>query len=234
MIDQVNLTFLNIHSKTGKIMTLSTQLNQTKDAASKNIPADIYQIMTNATEELIKSGIAEQAPKTGDSLANFELYNQLGEKRSLSELTQSGPVVVTFYRGGWCPYCNLELRAYQAVLNDIQAAGATLVAISPELPDESLSTKEKNELEFEVLTDTNSNYAKELGLIFNLPEELRSIYLNFGIDVQKHNGENQFDLPLAATFVIDTNGIIVSAFVDADYTKRKEPAEVVKELKSLT
>lgn len=215
-------------------MTLSTQLNQTKDAASKNIPADIYQTMTNATEELIKSGIAEKAPKAGDSLANFELYNQLGEKRSLNQLTKNGPVVVTFYRGGWCPYCNLELRAYQAVLNDIKAAGATLVAISPELPDESLSTKEKNELEFEVLTDTNSSYAKELGLIFNLPEELRSIYLNFGIDVQKHNGENQFDLPLAATFVIDTNGIIVSAFVDADYTKRKEPAEVVKELKSLT
>ena len=140
---------------------------------------------------------------------------------------------MTFYRGGWCPYCNLELRAYQAVLPEIKAAGATLVAITPELDDASLSTSEKNELEFEVLTDANSDYARELGLVFTLPERLRPIYESFGINVEEHNGEGQFDLPLAATFVVDVDGSIARAFVDADYTLRAEPSDVVEVLRSL-
>jgi peroxiredoxin len=125
------------------------------------------------------------------------------------------------------------LRAYQAVLPEIKTAGATLVAITPELPDASLLTSEKNELEFEVLTDANSDYAREIGLVFTLPERLRPIYESFGVNVEKHNGEGQFDLPLAATFVVDVDGTIAAAFVDADYTLRAEPADVVKVLQSL-
>ena len=108
-----------------------------------------------------------------------------------------------------------------------------MVAITPELPDSSLSTTEKNALKFEVLTDVNSQYAASLGIVFSLPEELRSIYLSFGIEVEKHNGAGQFDLPLAATFVIAQDGTIASAFVEADYTARKDPTEVVAELKKL-
>ena len=173
------------------------------------------------------------APKTGDRLEDFTLPNHLGETRSLAALRERGPVVVTFYRGGWCPYCNLELRAYQAVLPEIKAAGATLVAITPELPDASLSTSEKNELEFEVLTDANADYARKLGLVFKLPERLRPIYQGLGINIEEHNGEGQFDLPLAATFVVDIDGFIASAFVDADYTSRAEPSDVVEVLQSL-
>jgi len=140
---------------------------------------------------------------------------------------------MTFYRGGWCPYCNLELKAYQDQLTNIKAENATLVAITPELPDVSLSTAEKNALEFEVLSDVNSDYARSLGLVFSLADELRPIYLSFGIEIEKHNGEGQFDLPLAATFVIAQDGTVASAFVDADYTTRQEPAEVVAALKTL-
>ena len=140
---------------------------------------------------------------------------------------------MTFYRGGWCPYCNLELRAYQAVLPEIKAVGAVLVAITPELPDASLSTSEKNELEFEVLTDANSDYSREIGLVFTLPARLRPIYETFGINVEAHNGDGQFDLPLAATFIVDVDGSIASAFVNADYTVRAEPSDVVEVLRSL-
>ena len=156
-----------------------------------------------------------------------------GAAVSLHDLLQSGPAVVTFYRGGWCPYCNLELRAFQQVLPEIEAAGATLVAITPELPDESLSTKERDGLKFEVLRDKNSAYGRELGVVFTLTKELVGIYQSFGIEVEKHNGEGQFDLPLPATFIVNADGTITCAFVAVDYTLRVEPSDVVEELKKL-
>ena len=119
------------------------------------------------------------------------------------------------------------------MLDEITSFGATLVAVTPELPDASLTTIEKNELGFEVLSDVNADYARSLNLVFTLPESLRPIYEGFGIHLEHHNGEGQFDLPLAATFVIKQDGTIASAFVDADYTVRQEPAQVVQELASL-
>ncbi|MEB3229941.1 MAG: peroxiredoxin-like family protein [Leptolyngbyaceae bacterium] len=130
-------------------------------------------------------------------------------------------------------YCNLELRAYQQVLPEIKALGATLVAITPETPDHSLTTTEKNELGFEVLSDVGNHVARQLGLVFTLPERLRPIYTSFGIDVAAHNGDQNFELPLAATYVINTDGTVVHAFVEADYTKRDDPEAVVKVLKQL-
>ena len=184
-------------------------------------------------KKLNESGLIEATPKAGDKLKDFTLPNHRGEEINLASLRKKGPVVVTFYRGGWCPYCNLELRAYQAVLHDIKAAGATLVAITPELPDESLTTSERHALEFEVLTDKNADYAREIGIVFTVDEKVRPIYESFGIDIEKHNGEGQFDMPFAATFVVDVDGTITFAFVDSDYTLRAEPVEIVKKLESL-
>lgn len=214
-------------------MSLQNQISEYKAGFVQNVPEQIQLIMAKATDELSLSGIVDKAPKASEKLANFTLINQNGEKRHLPDLLTQGPLVVTFYRGGWCPYCNLELKAYQDLLGDIQAAGGTLVAITPELPDNSLSTSEKNNLNFEILTDTNSDYAREIGLVFTLPESLRPIYEKFGIHIEKHNGAGQFDLPLAATFVVAADGTVENAFVDADYTKRQEPAEVVNILKSI-
>ncbi len=214
-------------------MSLSNQLAETVQQSINKIPADALQTMLGATQALASSGIVDAAPKQGDQLVAFNLPNQNGKLQSLSALLAEGPLAVTFYRGGWCPYCNLELRAYQSILSDIKAAGANLVAITPELPDSSMTTTEKNELDFQVLSDQGSDYARELGLVFTLPEEIQSLYANFGLDVQKHNGDKQFDLPLAATFVVAQGGSIAGAFVDADYTKRMEPAEVLSILKSL-
>lgn len=215
-------------------MSLKDQLSQQKAAVIEQLSDDVVDVVMRTTQELHDSGIADRAPKVGEGFMSFELPNQAGKLRSLDELLQHGPVVVTFYRGGWCPYCNLELRAYQEVLPQITAAGATLVAITPELPDESLSTSEKNELQFQVLTDKDAEYSRELGLVFTLPEELRPIYQGFGIDIEKHNGEGQFDLPLAATFVIGVDGKVAFSFATADYTQRAEPSNVVAALESLT
>ena len=214
-------------------MSLQDNIVDYKAGFSQKAPANVQELMKLATKNLADSGIVDKAPKVTEKLPTFSLPNQNGDLVNLSDLLTKGPVVVTFYRGGWCPYCNMELSAYQEELANITAENATLVAITPELPDSSLSTTEKNALKFEVLTDVNSQYAASLGIVFSLPEELRSIYLSFGIEVEKHNGAGQFDLPLAATFVIAQDGTIASAFVEADYTARKDPTEVVAELKKL-
>ena len=214
-------------------MSLQEQLTTLKEANLAKFPEEIKNVIFDDLKQLSESGLIESAPNTNDILKDFNLPNHRGEVSSLAELRKRGPVVVTFYRGGWCPYCNLELRAYQEILPQIQAAGATLVAITPELPDESLTTSERHALEFEVLTDKNSDYAREIGVVFTVSERLRPIYQSFGIDLEKHNGAGQFDVPLAATYVVDAAGTIVYAVVDADYTIRAEPSEVVKVLQSL-
>jgi peroxiredoxin len=214
-------------------MSLQDNIAEYKAAFVQKAPQNVQELMKQVTQELADSGIVDKAPKVSEKILPFSLSNQHGDTVTLEALLEKGPVVLTFYRGGWCPYCNLELKAFQDQLANIKGENGTLVAITPELPDSSLSTAEKNALDFEVLSDVNSDYARSLGLVFSLAEELRPIYLSFGIEVEKHNGEGQFDLPLAATFVIAKDGTVASAFVTADYTARQEPAEVVAVLKTL-
>ncbi len=120
----------------------------------------------------------------------------------------------------------------QLALPEIEALGAHLVAVAPELPDKSLSTAERNALAFEVLSDVGNKVVRDFGLVFSLAEELRPIYASFGIDIPAYNGDDTFELPMPATYVIDTDGIIVHAFVDTDYTRRLEPAKIVEILKT--
>lgn len=222
-----------MNSSNDQSMFLSKQLAEQQNTIRESVAADEYQMLLDGTQVLSKTDILAKAPQKGDKLLDFSLSNQKGEPLKSFELLAKGSLVITFYRGGWCPYCNLELRAYQQVLEEIKAVGAMLVAITPELPDASMSTTGKNELEFEVLSDVNSEYANALGIFFILPAELRDLYKSFGTDLEEYNGKGQFGLPLAATFIVKQNGIITSAFVDVDYTKRKEPNEVIQELINL-
>lgn len=183
--------------------------------------------MAQATKELEDSGVA-QGLKEGDKVPDFKLPDATGKTVSITEELSKGPVILTFYRGGWCPYCNLELKAYQRELDSIKDAGATLIAISPETPDASLSTKGKNELEFIVLSDEGNNVAERFNLIFKMPDYLIEIYKAAGLNVAGHNGNNDWELPKPATFVIDQSGKIVFAEVDSDYTKRVEPSKVIE------
>ncbi|MEP2652704.1 MAG: peroxiredoxin-like family protein [Paraglaciecola sp.] len=214
-------------------MSLKEQLTEVREASAKNIPAEKLSVMLAEIEVLKARELEKLAPKVGDVFPAFSLSDQVGNSITLSEKLSQGPVVLTFYRGGWCPYCNLELRAYQSVLDDITSQGASLLAITPELPDASLSTAEKNALTFSVLSDPNSEFSKTLGLVFTLPDSLKPIYSGFGIEVEAHNGKGAFELPYAATYVIAPSGKIIFADVNADYTQRAEPSEVVESLKQL-
>lgn len=214
-------------------MNLTQELNAFKAKFKANQPEKIKSVMATATTDLIESKLAEKSLGKGDKIPDFSLPNAVGEEVSLNSLLAKGAAVISFYRGGWCPYCNMELRALQQALPEIEAKGASLVAISPETPDASLSTKEKNELSFEVLSDRNNQLAKKLGLVFTLPESLRPIYKNFGIDIPAHNGEDTFELPLPATYVVAADGTVIYSFAHADYTKRLDPAKIINALDNL-
>lgn len=189
--------------------------------------------MDKAQQALKDSRIAERALAAGDDAVDFTLPNARGEQVSSEALRQQGPIVVSFYRGGWCPYCGLELKALQSVNAEIEALGARLVAISPQVPDESLSTAEKNRLEFEVLSDVDSKVADQYGLTFSLDEDLRPVYKNWGADVAVVNDDPDCKLPLPATYVISQDGKIVHSFVEEDYTERLEPDEILDSLRNL-
>lgn len=208
-------------------MNLQTEISQMKKQAAARIGPEKLKIMAAATRKLIESGLAERALKEGQRAPDFVLPNAVGTTLTLEGLLEKGPLVLNFYRGGWCPYCNMELEALYGLLPEIAARGGQLVAVSPQTPDHSLTDAQKFALEFEVLSDTANQAARAFGLVFTVPEELRPIYAGFGIDLPKYNGDDSFELPMPATYVIGTGGVIEHAFVNADYSIRMEPAEVV-------
>ncbi len=214
-------------------MNLTEELQNYRKQFLTKVSEEVQAKMSQATQNLASSGVVDSSLKVGDKVPDFFLPNATGKRVDLQKLLKLGPVVISFYRGKWCPYCNLELRAFQKKLPEIQALGASLVAISPQTPDNSLSTVEKNELSFEVLSDVGNQVARQFGLIFTLPEELRPIYETFGIDLPAHNGDKKFELPIAATYVVAPDGTIVLSFVNADYTQRLEPQEVLKTLQKM-
>jgi peroxiredoxin len=213
----------------------TTELDQARHHYRNNvIPAEKLKVMDSATEELIASGIKASALKEGERARDFILMDAHGGPVRLHSLLSVGPVVISFYRGGWCPYCNIELRGLQRVLPEIKALGASLVAISPQLPDNSLSTEEKNNLTFPVLSDVGNTVARRFGIVFKLPEDLLETYTEFNHGLADMNGkEGASGLPMPATYVLDQSGTIRLAFVDEDYTKRLDPDTIVMTLRNL-
>jgi peroxiredoxin len=214
-------------------MTLKAQLDAFRSEFMARVPADVREAMTRADMDLAASGITHRAIKAGELAPGFRLPNARGGHVQLRDLLVRGPVVVSFYRGGWCPYCNLELRALENTLPAIRQLGAELVAISPQTRDESFSTAEENDLSFPVLSDIGSATARRYGIAFSLADELQTIYTRSGHAMPDKNGDASWILPIPATYVIDTNGAIVLAFIDVDYRNRLEPADIVAALESL-
>ncbi|WP_417898916.1 peroxiredoxin-like family protein [Bacillus haimaensis] len=212
--------------------TLLEEIQAYKEAFKQKAPEEKQKLMAQATKELEESGVA-QGLKEGDQVPDFILPDAKGKMVSITEELTNGPVILTFYRGGWCPYCNLELKAYQSEIDSIKDAGATLIAISPETPDASLSTKEKNELEFIVLSDEGNKVAEQFNLVFKMPDYLIEIYKDSGLNVPGYNGNDDWELPKPATFVIGQSGKIVFAEVDSDYTKRVDPSKVIEIVKNI-
>jgi peroxiredoxin len=213
--------------------TLAEQTTQARDEFIASLPPDQQQTLGAAFEKLMASDVGDNAINVGDEAPDFELPGVLGGVVQLSTQIKQGPVVLNFYRGGWCPFCNLEFRALQQRLPEIKALGATLIGISPETPDASLSTIEKHHLEFEVLSDVGNLIAARYGLLMQVYEELRPLYLQWGLDIPAVNGDDRWEMPVPATYVIDSEGKVRSGYVNKDYTQRMEPEDIVAALRTM-
>lgn len=209
---------------------LQTELDTFRAAWSGRVDTAVAATIAADIEALRGSGILDRAARPGDRLPALTLPGADGAPVDLGALAAAGPLVITFYRGGWCPYCNIELRAYQQRLGAFNALGATLVAVSPERPDDSLDTAQKNGLAFPVLSDVKGRLADALGIRFRLTPEIVALYRRFGHDLPTRNGDGEWALPMPATFVVARGGTILAAFVDPDYRRRMDPEEALAAL----
>ena len=194
-------------------------------------PPDIHPIMERATAELIASGQAGRALQAGDKAPVFTLDDPEGQPVSSAELLAQGPLVISFYRGVWCPYCNLELQALQETLPQFVALGASLVAISPQVAANSRKSQRQNKLGFPILGDPENAVAAAFGLRFTLPGYLVDLYKMLKNDLPAFNGDPSWTLPMPARYVIARDGSIVYAEVNPDYTLRPEPASMLPVLR---
>jgi peroxiredoxin len=216
-------------------MNLQNELDAFRSDWEARVGDTIATRIADDIEALRATGMAGRVVRVGARLPRHSgLRDAHGEPFDLASVVGRKPVVLVFYRGGWCPYCNLELRAYQQRLSDIRAYGAELIAISPEAPDASLDTAGKNALAFAVLSDEGNRFADALGLRFTLTPELRPLYEAAGHALPGRNGDDSWTLPLPATLVVDHEGVVVLIDVDPDYRRRLEPQRVIDALCALS
>ncbi|MCW8906489.1 MAG: AhpC/TSA family protein [Sedimenticola sp.] len=214
-------------------MGLQDQLDEQKRSTINKASPETLQLMAQATADLKASGIENRALGTGDKAPDFTLPNARGVPVTLKALLQDGPLVINIYRGGWCPYCNLELRALTGIHPQIEALGARLLGIAPEVPNKVAETTQRHTAPFEILSDVGNRVSRQFGLVFTLSESIREIYSGFGIDLPAYNGDDHFELPLPATYIVKSDGEIAYSFVDADYTRRMEPEAILDALRKL-
>ena len=196
-----------------------------------NVPASVIEVMHRATAELIASGAAEKALKAGDKAPPFALNDPEGNPVSSADLLSKGPLVISFYRGVWCPYCNMELQALEAALPSFRELGASLIAISPQTAVNSRKSVRQNHLDFPILSDPHNDTASEFGLRFALPDYLVDLYTNLKNDLPSFNGDESWTLPMPGRFVIGQDGVILYAEVNPDYTRRPEPEDMLPALR---
>lgn len=216
-------------------MSLQEKLDVLKaDFEVNKAPPAAVEAFHRSTEELIASGQAERALKAGDRAPAFDLTDSDGKTVSSKDLLARGPLVVSFYRGVWCPYCNLELQALEEVADDIRARGASLVAISQQTPPNSRKSQQQNKLSFPILTDQCGELAEKFGLRWTLQPYLLEFFKAFKVDLPTIHNDDKWTLPMPGRYVIGTDGVIAYAEVNPDYTRRPEPSDLFPVLDQLT
>jgi peroxiredoxin len=212
-------------------LSMREQSEQLQAASAARLPADVVEVFSRNSQQLHARGIPAGVVKVGDALAPFTLYNAVGKPVGLEDLVATGPAVLVFYRGGWCPYCNLALRTYQReLLPQLDAWHATLAAISPQTPDQSLSTAEKAALDFQLLSDPGSRLARRIGIAFEQAEEVLAAQRRLGLDLAHVNEEGSTLLPMPTVLIVDPNRTVRFAEVHPDYTARTEVADIAAAL----
>ncbi|RAO66614.1 uncharacterized protein BHQ10_002626 [Talaromyces amestolkiae] len=204
-------------------MSLTQDLQETYINFKETAPEAVLNTLGSGVQELKNVFDPSKTIQVGQGFPSFELKDATGKLVSKDALLEDGALLISFYRGEWCPFCNLELRALQKRLPEFKAKGVSLVAISPQLPDNSISTVEKHELQFTVLSDVENKLARQLGIVWSQPDTFRPLFQGLGVDWQKLYGNENLEVPIPATFLVDKDGVVRNMFLDPDYTKRLDP-----------
>jgi peroxiredoxin len=216
-------------------LTIREQSEQLKVAAAGRLPAEVIEVFDRSIQDFVDRGIPAESIKVGGVLEQFTLDDATGTPVSLDQIVESGAAVIVFYRGGWCPYCNLALRTYQQeLLPQLGAFGARLVAISPQSPDQSLSTVEKADLGFTVLSDPGSRLADRISIAFEQADDVLAAQRQLGLDLTQVNAEGAVRLPRPTVLVVDQDRTVRFVDVQPDYTARTEVADIIAALTDLT
>ncbi|OJJ17128.1 hypothetical protein BKI52_30925 [marine bacterium AO1-C] len=213
-------------------MTLQTQLTQIREATFARAPQSAIEALNDSITNIKTSKQEEQALQPGEVMPDFELVDIQGKPQTIRQLHTQDFLILNFYRGGWCPYCNLELRAYEQLRNDFLAFGADIVAISAEKNTLGVQTADKNALSYPVLTDADANMMKAIGIVFQLDEATKREYQNFGLDLQQIQGNDHYELPVPAIYVLNKKMEVVFMHFEADYMTRLEPSQLLEILKN--
>ena len=211
-------------------MSLQSQLDSLTAKLRAMVPAERLAVVDRFADDLAKSGLADRALKAGDHAPSFELPDGDGMLWRSEDLLRNGPLVIVFYRGRWCAYCNARIAALKAIHSQIAEAGASLIAISPQTQKHSYMTRDMHNLRFPVLSDQGNHVARKFGLVYRLSPEMQAIYESIMTKLPGYNGDQTWELPLAATYLVQKGGNILSARVDADWRKRPEPEELLNRL----
>ena len=211
-------------------MSLNQQLDSLTAKLRAMVPADRLLVVDQFAEELVKSGFDGRALKAGDLAPLFELPDGDGMLWRSEDLLRSGPLVIVFYRGRWCAYCNAQLSALQEIHPKLAEAGASLVAISPQTQKHSYITRDMHKLRFPVLSDQGNQVARKFGLVYRLPPQMQAMYESIMTKLPGYNGDQSWELPLAATYIVQSDGKIFWLRIDADWRKRPEPEESLQRL----
>lgn len=209
---------------------LEQQINELNENLAKQLPTEVLEVFGKSIQDLKAKNMEDSSISVGDKFPDFSLPNASDKTVALKELLQNGKVIIAFFRGSWCPYCNLELKALQDNLKQITGKNVTLIAVSPQTSDYSEELKINHHLEFELLTDKNNALAKQLGITFELQNYVIPTYSSLGIELSEYNENNNNELPVPAVFVIDTNSSIVYKFVDTNYMNRINIQELIEQL----
>lgn len=218
--------FLLVSSSTLALgVTLTQELSEKSSTAQKKRPKAVNDVMAKSLKSLKDSGIETQAVAAGVKAPDFQL-----NYTSFKNIYKKKPVILKFYRGSWCPYCQLELKAYEKYKKQMEAKGYQIIILTPDTKQEIRKFKDKQKITMDIYQDKDNHIAKKFGISFKISDELSTLYKGFGIDLNASQGSNANELPLPGTYVINTEGVIVYAFIDADYTKRLDPLVLLEVL----
>jgi peroxiredoxin len=201
-----------------------------KELIAKYVPPDIQAVHSSVIRELKKSNFAQNVLPVGSKPPTFELNDHNGTPLSSTELLERGRLVICFFRGRWCPFCVGQMEAINLLLPQIEQAGASLVAISPQTVQQSFFMADQHKLRFPLLSDAGNQIARQFGLVYRVPDDQQAIYRRSFVNLPFANGDDSWELPIPATFIIDHDGTILYASSDEDYTRRPEPQEILRQL----